>query len=298
MEIALALGGGGAKGNAHLGILRCLDRHGFKINAIAGTSSGGAYGAFYAAGYSPQEVIERLSHTDQSNLFGREPGDGPSLMGFAGLSHILSEFLGERTFEQLQIPFAVTAVDVNSGRQVILREGRVIDALLATMAIPGIFPPRQWDGHLLIDGGVLDNVPVRLVRSLAPKLPVVAVALSKPIEEMEHVISPLEKIPPNPILIQISRLRVAQALKIFLDSLEISSNQLVELRLRIDRPDVIIRPELSHIGLLDHVDIANVAQIGEESAEKAIPALENAVNSRRNFFRFVRRLFRLEKQPK
>jgi len=291
MEISLALGGGGAKGNAHIGVLRCLDRHGFKVKAIAGTSSGGAYGAFYAAGYYPDEIIQRLNRWDQSKLFGRKPGDGPSLLGFAGLSQLLYDFLGERTFEELLIPLALTAVDIKSGRQVIIREGRVVDALLASMAFPGIFPPRKWNEYMLVDGGVLDNVPVRLGRSMAPDLPVVAVVLSLPIEETAKVMSPLDLISPNPVISQIARMRVTQAFNIFLNSIEISGNQLVEIRLKVDQPEVIIRPDVAHIGLLDKVDIADLARRGEEAAENNLKNLYNAVSPRLGFTRRLKRLF-------
>lgn len=291
MELSLALGGGGAKGNAHLGVLRSLDQNGFKVKAIAGTSSGGAYGAFYAAGYYPDEIIQRLSGWDQSKLFGRQPGDGPSLLGFAGLSQLLHDFLGERTFDQLLIPLALTAVDITSGKQVIMREGKIVDALLASMAFPGIFPPRKWNEYTLVDGGVLDNVPVRLARSLAPAIPVIAVVLSLPIEETTKVISPLDHIPPNPVLSQIARMRVTQAFNIFLNSIEISSNQLVEIRLKIDQPDVIIRPAVNHIGLLDKVDIADLARLGEEAAENNLQKIQNALKPRQQLKRHLKRLF-------
>ena len=107
MEISLALGGGGARGIAHLGVLRYLDEQGYQVKALSGTSAGGMIGAVYAAGYHPDEIVERFLEVDQSHLFGRQVGDGPSLLGVAGLMYVLDEMLGEKTFDDLQIPFVV-----------------------------------------------------------------------------------------------------------------------------------------------------------------------------------------------
>jgi len=118
MEISLALGGGGSKGFAHLGVLRCLEKEGFKIRAVAGTSAGGIVSTLYAAGYNPDELLDRFKEFDQSRLFGRQPGDGPSLLGVAGINHLLADLLGERTFDDLRIPCAVTAVDLRLEKEV------------------------------------------------------------------------------------------------------------------------------------------------------------------------------------
>jgi len=277
-EITLALGGGGAKGNAHFGVLRVLEREGFQIKGLAGTSAGGVFGAMYAAGYSPDEIIARLEQIDQSKLYGHKPGETPALLGTVGLEQHLYALLDDRTFDDLRIPFAVVAVDLHSGREVVLNQGRVIDALMATIALPGIFPPRQWGNYLLVDGGVLNNVPVVQARAFAPHLPVVAVVLSKPIEEAEHILSPVRLFDHDPLLKYITRLRVAQAFNYFINAIEIGSRNMTELRLKVDKPDVIIRPDVENIGLLDKVCIADVARKGEIAAEQALPALKQAVS--------------------
>lgn len=276
MEISLALGGGGARGLAHLGVLECLDQAGYQIKALAGTSAGGAFGSLYAAGYHPQEIAQRLQGVDQSKLFGRFPADGPSLLGFAGMLEILNAFLGERTFEELKIPFLVTAVDIKTGKEAYLRSGRVIDALLATMAIPGIFPPRPLNDMLLVDGGVLGAVPVQAARRLASHLAVVAVALTEPTEHGIRVKSPFDWMEQTPILQQIIRLRVAQAFNIFLEAMTISSNAMTDLRLEMEKPDVIIRPDVKHLGALDQADINDTMRRGEEAARLALPAIRRS----------------------
>ncbi|RMF45098.1 MAG: patatin-like phospholipase family protein, partial [Anaerolineae bacterium] len=267
MELALALGGGGAKGHAHLGVLRCLEREGYHIKAIAGTSAGGIIGACYAAGYTPDELVDYFQQVDQSSLYGRRPEDGPSLLGIAGLNHIFEELLGERTFDDLRIPLVLTAVDLNTGCEVLLREGRVRDAVLATMAIPGVFPPQEWNGALLVDGGVLDLVPVAPVRALAPELPIVAVTLSPPPQAARNLPAMLTP-PSNPIVEYFVRTRVAQAFNIFARAINVSNAALAELRLEVDHPDVLLRPDVGDIGVLDFVNVAEMARRGEAETQR------------------------------
>jgi len=288
MDISLALGGGGAKGNAHIGVLRVLEREGFRIRAIAGTSAGGMVAAVYAAGFTPDEMEDRMRLVVQSKLYGRQPTDGPALLGLAGIAHALTEMLGERTFADLRIPCAVTAVDLNTSQEVVLREGRVVDALLATMALPGIFPAQKWGDCLLVDGGILNPVPVALARSLAPTLPVVAVVLTPPPQAWASLPVPHFFSPP-PVLRRITRLRVAQAFSVFLRSVDIGGRMITELRLQVDKPDVIIRPPVRGIGVLDRVDVAEVAKLGEQGAEAALPELRQAVSWQKRLARRLRR---------
>ena len=144
MDITLALGSGGAKGNSHIGVLRRLEEEGFKIRAVAGTSFGGIVAVMYAAGYTPDEIEDIFVKVDQARLYGRSLEERPSLLGLAGVRKWLDEVLPGRTFADLDIPCAVTAVDLNYGCEVVLDEGPVKDALLATIAVPGIFPAQPW----------------------------------------------------------------------------------------------------------------------------------------------------------
>jgi NTE family protein len=276
VDITLALGGGGAKGNAHIGILRVLEREGFRIRALAGTSMGGLIGAVFAVGHSPDEILGYFREVDQTKLYGRRSGEQPSLLGLAGVTQVLTELIGDKTFENLPFPFAVTAVDINTGRPLVLDSGRIIDAVLATIAIPGIFPARQWEEHLLIDGGIFYPVPTEVARSMCPRYPTVAVVLSQFSDS--HVRLPVPQISaPASLISYLSRLRVAQAMNVFLRSLDISGRLLTELRLEIDNPDVIIRPDMAGIGLLDRVNVEEVARLGEMAAEESIPELQRVV---------------------
>jgi len=280
MEISLALGGGGVKGNAHIGVLRVLEREGFRIRALAGTSAGGLWGCFYAAGLSPDEIEEGMNRLNPDTIYHRQTGDGPAMLGLAGIRTLLRYYLGDTTFDELRIPFAVTAVNLETAKQVILRSGRVADAVLATIAVPGVFPPVEWQGQTLIDGGVLDPVPVRLARQLAPGLPVAAVVLSPPLEHWENAPVPrlLNSLPF--LSTYIARLRIAQALNIFMRSIDIGGASHTELRLKLDQPDVLIRPKVPHVGLLDRVDVHEVALLGEEATLEVLPDLHRVTSWR------------------
>jgi NTE family protein len=275
MDITLALGGGGAKGNSHIGVLRRLEKEGFKIRAVAGTSFGGVVAVMYAAGYSPDEIEDIFAEVDQAGLYGRLPEEKPSLLGLAGVRKWLDEVLPGRTFAELKIPCAVTAVDLNCGCEVILDDGSVKDALLATIAVPGIFPAHPWHEWELVDGGVLNPVPVSLARSLVPSLPVVAVTLQAPMGEPARSMGmPVPSGLPKPIIDRLSHFRYAQAFDVFLRSVDVGNRAVAEYRLEVDKPDVIIRPAVSDIELLEQVDVREVAQRGDEAVEAVLPELK------------------------
>jgi NTE family protein len=272
MDITLALGGGGAKGNSHIGVLRRLEKEGFKIRAVAGTSFGGIVAVMYAAGYAPAEIEDIFAKVNQARLYGRSLAEGPSLLGLAGVRKWLDEVLPDRTFADLKIPCAVTAVDLNCSCEVTLDEGRVKDALLATIAVPGIFPTHVWQDWNLIDGGVLNPVPVSVARSLASSLPVFAVTLHTPIGEPAMGI-PVPDNVPKPILDRLAHIRIAQAFDVFMRSVDIGSRAVAEYRMVVDQPDVIIRPDVADIGLLEQVDVREVARRGDEAVEAVLPEL-------------------------
>lgn len=289
MDITLALGGGGSKGNAHIGVLRVLEREGFRIRAVAGTSAGGMAASAYAAGYSPDELEKVMCEVDQRSLFGFHFGDEPSLLGVVGIAQVMKDLLDDRTFPDLRIPCALVAVDLQSGKKVILQEGRVLDAVLATIAIPGIFPPKKWGDHLLVDGGVLDPVPVSVARGISPfhNLPVIAVTLTS--APTHHGFVP--HIGPKavePILSRIARLRLSKAFDIFLHSIDIGVSSITEMRLQLDAPDVLIRPEVANIGYLDHVNVCDVVRLGEEATEAVLPDIKKAVSLRGRLGRWLK----------
>ncbi|MEN8240316.1 MAG: patatin-like phospholipase family protein [Chloroflexota bacterium] len=287
MEIALALGGGGVKGAAHLGVLEVLDREGFEIQALAGTSVGGLIGAVYLCGVSPQEIKDEFRDLELTKLYGRQKGDEPSLLGFEGITKILSNFLGDRTFADLPIPFATTAVDLDRGEVIIFNEGPLIDAVLASTAVPGVFPARRWKGRLLVDGGVLCPVPIRPVRELRSDLPLVAVALNQRSMPGESFNVP-ETPTTNAMVEYISRLRLAQAINVFVRSSEMSSIRMTELLLKTQKPEVAILPNLHGVGMLDQIDVSEIAKRGEIAALEMLPELRAAVSPWKKPVRWIK----------
>jgi NTE family protein len=190
---------------------------------------------------------------------------------------LLEELLGNLTFDKLKLPCAVVAVDIKSAREVILREGCVVDAVLASCAVPAIFPPQQIGEHQLVDGAALDPVPVSVARSLAPNLPTVAVVLTPLLGHERNTLSlgfPTRI--PAPIVERLFRTRLAQALNIYLQASDAGARMLTELRLKLDAPEVIVRPGVEGIGLLDKVDVHKVVRMGEEAMDAVLPDLKRA----------------------
>jgi NTE family protein len=264
---------------AHIGVLRRLEQEGFHIRAVAGTSAGGIVAALYASGQTPDQMESTFARVDQTKLFGRTARDGPALLGLSGAEAVLEDLLGARTFADLRIPCVMAATDLWAGQEVVLREGRVLDAVMATIAVPGVFPPKVFGDVQLVDGAVLDPVPVSLARLLAPHLPVVAVVLSPLVEPHTRPAAlhlPLSM--PAPLAERLTRTRIAQALGIFVNAVDVGGRMITELRLKADAPEVIVRPDVGGIGLLDRVDIHKVVRLGEKAADAALPELRRAVS--------------------
>jgi NTE family protein len=269
MDITVALGGGGVKCYTQIGVLRVLEREGYRIQGIAGTSAGGIVATLYTAGYSPDKIQEFLEGLNLRQLLKRTPGEGPGLFGLQRAKEAFNKMLADRTFADLEIPLALTSVDLNTGQEYLLTEGSLLEALMIAVAIPGLFPLTLRGAQVLLDGGALHPVPVVAARSLAPECPVVAVALFPPYEEWDRHPFPniLQSVP---ILQHIARWRLVEAFSSYVRAMDISQRMLGELRLEVDKPEVIVRPQVDHLGLFDPVNIAEVARTGEESAEEIL----------------------------
>jgi len=299
MEISLALGGGGVRGVAHIGVLRALEEHGFQVRAIAGTSAGGLVGAVYAAGFSTEKIEEAAKEIDNVRSFHRKSDDHPSLLGLAGITSKLSNLLGERTFDELAIPYAATAVSLYSGNEIILQKGKVIDAVLATIAVPGVFPSQEIGGRVLIDGGILDPVPVQVARWMRPDLPVVAVMLHKTPDDWasDEVPLPMPIPGPTPIVERLTKLRPVQALMIFTQSIEVASKHMTELSLKLYQPEVIIAPKVGHIGLLQIVKIEELIEAGINATEETMNQIKSEANWMKKIHRMVKHKVHPEPPP-
>jgi NTE family protein len=291
-EIALALGGGGVKGIAHIGVIRVLEQEGFDVRAVAGTSAGGLVGALLASGCTSYQIEKALNGLSNPHLFSRSPNDGPALVGLQGLNQLLLNEIDDLLFDELKIPFACTSVDLHTNQEVILAQGSVLDALMATVAVPGIFPPRQIGQYSLIDGGVLDPVPVALARWLAPSMPIIAVCLQSVPEKWAHLHQqsyiPAQTPIPRPLLDQFAKMRLGQAFQIFVSSFDITTHMLAELRMQQDHPDVIIRPDVDKFALFDLVDPAELISLGEAAARQALPEIRQALSWSNQLSRYFR----------
>jgi NTE family protein len=265
MDISLALGAGGPRGSAHIGVLRVLEREGFRVRAISGSSVGSVVAALYAAGQAPDELEQRFIALGPTWFSGPPLRDGGGLLSRRGIESWLREGLGELTFEELKLPCAVVAVDLHSRSEVTFRQGNTLSAVLGSMAVPGLFPPVEYPPYLLIDGAAMDPVPVRAARQLAPKLPVVAVSLQTPLDG--PFVSLTAQLPVPPAWAErITRLALTQMLEAILQAVDIGQRQISEMRLTLDAPDVIIHPDVGHIGMLDRVEVPEIAALGEQAA--------------------------------
>jgi NTE family protein len=180
-KVGLALAGGGARGMAHVGVIRTLESEGILINCIAGTSVGSLVGAAYAAGVQREGLMD-MALTVGWLDFARPVWPRNGFLNFARLESYLADFLGDPSFDELDIPYAAVASDLTKFEQVVLREGRVARAVRASCSIPGIVTPVEIDGRLLVDGGVTNNLPTSVVRDLGADV-VIAVGLGAPPDE-------------------------------------------------------------------------------------------------------------------
>jgi NTE family protein len=164
-QVGLALGGGAVRGVAHVGVLSVLEREGVPIDMVAGTSVGALVGALYCAGLSPAE-LEYISFKFRWRDFIRLVRPGKGLVSFDRLGEHLVKLLGDITFADLDIPFAAVATDIHTGEMVILREGPLAPAIVASCAVPGLVEPVKIGGRELCDGGIINNLPISVVRQM------------------------------------------------------------------------------------------------------------------------------------
>ena len=185
IKVALVLGGGGARGFAHIGVLEELENAGIEIDTIVGCSAGSLVGALYAKYKSAKILRKILIHKKNEDLF--EVDFLKSKLGLANrnkLKTFLSKHLGNSKFSDLKIGLNVVATDLVTGKLINFKEGNLIKALLASSAYPIVFPPVKYKDYVLVDGGVLDPIPCDLAKKTGAKL-VIAVDISKDLEPFE-----------------------------------------------------------------------------------------------------------------
>ncbi|MEK7083745.1 MAG: patatin-like phospholipase family protein, partial [Patescibacteria group bacterium] len=165
-KIGLALGGGGARGIAHLGVLQVFEENKIPISIISGTSMGAIIGGCYAAGNSLQKIERVIKRLSKEKMFAwsnihlfRE-----SLLKSGRIGGYLKSLINGMDIKDTAIPFVAVGVDLESGKEVDMREGELLKALMASSSFPPLFPPVFFNGHYMIDGGILNNIPVNVIR--------------------------------------------------------------------------------------------------------------------------------------
>ena len=162
MKIGITLSGGGLRGVGHLGVLEALEQMGIKIDHMVGVSSGSIMAAMYAHGYKPREVLEILKQTKLLRFV--RPKFKRGLLNIERLGPLLLEYLPHDSFEQLKTPLTVAASDIQYGKLVYFDKGALIKPLMASSCIPVMFSPVEYDGKILVDGGLLNNMPTAPIR--------------------------------------------------------------------------------------------------------------------------------------
>ncbi|WZL72448.1 patatin-like phospholipase family protein [Clostridiaceae bacterium 35-E11] len=174
--VGLALGGGAVWGIAHIGVLKAFERHHIPIHCISGTSIGALVGGLYAAGVSVEQLIELTSQTHWKDL-SRLSFPLGGLLSNEPMEKFIYNIIGDKDFSDLMMPFVAVATDLISGKEIVLNTGKLAAAIQASTAIPGIFHPIVLEDHTLVDGGVVNNVPVTLLKEMGARI-TIAVNLS------------------------------------------------------------------------------------------------------------------------
>lgn len=270
-RLGLVLGGGGARGLAHIGVLKVFQREQIPVDLIAGTSMGGLVGALYAAGVPIETVekeISRLSHPmEQIKLVDLHISAAGLSVSGRRIYHFMADLLGEDlTFADLRLPLSMVSVDILTGRDVVLQGGLVIDAVRATISVPGVFDPVDLGDYRLVDGGVLDNVPVDVARAMGATR-TIAVDVLPSFSRNRPGLQPIEsglQLPFAPL-----------ALNEVYNVIMIMIAALTDCRLREYPPDLLICPELpAEVTLLSGFGRAEeIIAAGESAAEEALPQI-------------------------
>lgn len=261
-KIGLALSGGAVLGIAHLGVINVLEQHHIPIDLIAGTSAGSLVGAFLAAGYTSDEMFD-LVKTLSWGKISKVTVPKMGLLNSKLLGRFVDAKLGPRDVSQLPKPYAAIAVDLTSGRQVVLRNGPLAEAVRASCCIPGVFTPVIRGEQVLVDGGVLNFLPVDVVRQMGADY-VIAVKL-KP--GLVH-----DRRPDN-------------ILQVLMNSFQLTIAQIAE---RAPNGDVTIVPDLSGLNPHDFHQADTLYQRGYEAATAAIQKIETDLRGRPKRFSLFR----------
>ena len=246
-KIGLALGGGAARGFAHIGVVKMLEAHGIVPDYIVGTSAGAVVGALYAAGHDAF-AMQKIGQQLDEKIFADWTLGGRGLLKGEALQDFINQQVGKRPLEKLNKPFAAVATDLNNGERVVFRTGDTGLAVRASAAVPGVFQPAQFRGHHYVDGGLTSPVPVQAAREMGADI-VIAVDISarpegQPVDSLTAIIWQTTTIMGGMI----------------------GANEL-------KGADVVIRPKLPYVKSWDFTARNDAMLEGERAALAALPTL-------------------------
>jgi NTE family protein len=304
--IGLALGGGAARGFAHIGIVRTLIAHGIVPNVVVGTSIGAVVGGAYAAGHL--DTLEEWARSLQPrNILGyldiRLNGSG--LIGGSKLAAQLEAAIGQTLIEELPLKFATVATEVRTGHEIWLTHGRMVDAMRASYALPGIFSPVQVGDRWLVDGALVNPVPVSVARAFGAEI-VIAANLSSdvfahsttiyahgPAAEVTVAVTPEDVVDPVPPKRGFGKFfSPERTMKreffgsggrpgistVMVDAFNIMQDRITRARLAGDPPDLLISPRVGKIGWFDFHRADDLIAHGARAAERAIESIQEAIH--------------------
>jgi len=250
-KVGLALGSGGARGFAHIGVLKVFEAHGIECDLLAGSSMGSLIAALYANGIEPH-MMEKLA----LNLKRKHWLDVivPNLGFVAGekIKELIRLLTHGKRIEHLEKPLAVVATDIESGERVVFREGPVDQAVRASISIPGIFVPERIGGRMLVDGGVIDRVPVTVARDMGADI-VIAVDVAQ----------------------YESKMRVSSIFDVIAQTIDVMEREIV--RHRMLAADLVIRPNVGHYSSISYNGVEEIIAEGERAALEHIEQVRERI---------------------
>ncbi|TPG76132.1 patatin family protein [Brevibacillus laterosporus] len=251
--IGLALGSGGARGFAHIGILKVFEEHNIPIDYIAGSSMGSMVAAFYANGIKP-DMMEKLAINLKRKHWLDLVVPHMGLVAGQKIKEIIRLLTHGKNIEELQIPLAIVATDIETGERVVFTEGPVDAAVRSSIAIPGIFVPERVNGRLLVDGGVIDRVPITVTREMGADL-----VLAIDVANFD------------------TKMKVSTIFDVIAQTIDVMEREI--LRHRMLSADLVIRPEVGHIGSLSFTQIASIVELGEIAAQMYVDQIKEMIEN-------------------
>ena len=268
IQVGLTLGGGVAWGMAHVGVLSVLDKAGVPIDCISGSSAGSLAGGLRSAGLTVAELYEVAGYfAKHSRRLFEWRFWHMCLLNERFFMKILRQHFGARLVNQTEIPYWANAVDIQTGREHIIKMGSLVECVRASSSLPGGLPPRQCDGHLLVDAIIANPVPVNLVRQMGCNFSIAVNAMPKTESETGRirVAGPLS-------LQQVNRRYPFNALEVLIRCVLIGGHEIGQLGAE-RAADIVLRPALSKFGVVEFSRSLEIAESGRRAAEEQLPAI-------------------------